>query len=122
MTTIRAPLTISVLAAALLSGCAASDDAAERFFVQPERYRLYSCRELAEAALTIGTRERELEGLMKKAGTDESGRLMGTIAYRPEYLQMRGLMNEIRRTAAEKKCKFDPDAASGARVSDQAIR
>jgi hypothetical protein len=31
-------------------------------------------------------------------------------------------MNEIHRTSAEKKCKFSPDAASGAHGSDQIIR
>jgi len=120
--TIRATLTVGVLAAALLSGCAASDDASGRFLVQPDRYQLYTCRELAEAAQTIGVRERELEALMTKAGSDASGRVVGTMAYRPEYLQLRGQMNELRKTAAEKKCKSSPDAASGERVSDQVIR
>jgi len=120
--TIRATLTIGPLLTVLLSGCAASDDASGRFLVQPDRFRLYSCRELAEAAQGYSARMRDLEGLMTKAGPDASGRFMGTIAYRPEYLQLRGLMNEIRRTAAEKKCKLDLDPVSGARVSDQAIR
>ena len=120
--TIRATLTIGALAAVLLSGCAASDDASGRFLVQPEKYQLYGCRELAEAAQLIGVRQRELEGLMAKAGSDASGRFVGTVAYRPEYLQLRGQMNEIRRTYTERKCKFDLDTASGARVSDQAIR
>jgi hypothetical protein len=118
----RATLTLGALAAVVLSGCAASDDASERFLVQPDRFRLYSCRQLAEAAAGYSARERELEGLMTKADRDASGRFVGTIAYRPEYLQTRGLMHEIRKAAAEKKCKFDLDAASGARVSDQAIR
>lgn len=118
----RAALTISALATALLSGCAASDDASGRFLVQPERYQLYSCRELAEAAAGISGRQRELEALMTKAESDASGRFMGTVAYRPEYLQMKGLMNEIRRTSTEKKCKLNLDAVPDARVSDQAIR
>ena len=118
----RALLLIGIPAAGVLAGCATSDDSAGRFFVQPERYQLYSCRELAEAARAIGTRERELEDLMAKAGPDASGQFVSTIAYRPEYLQTRGLMSEIRKAAAEKKCKFDPDAVPGARVSDQAIR
>lgn len=120
--TARLALMASLLGTALLAGCAASDDASGRFLVQPDRYQLYSCKELAEAAQTIGARERELEGLMTKAGSDASGRFVGTIAYRPEYLQLRGQMNEIRRTSADKKCKFNPDAALGARVSDQVIR
>ena len=120
--TTRIPLIIGAVASALLSGCAASDDASGRFLVQPDRYQLYSCRELAEAAQAVGARQLELEGLMTKAGPDASGRFMSTIAYRPEYLQLRGQMNEIRKTSAEKKCKFNPDAALGGRVSDQVIR
>ena len=120
--TTKIPLMAGAVASALLSGCAASDDASGRFLVQPDRYQLYSCRELSEAAQAIGARQRELEGLMAKAGPDASGRFVSTIAYRPEYLQLRGQMNEIRRTATEKKCKFNLDAASGARVSDQIIR
>jgi hypothetical protein len=120
--TTKIPLIACAIASALLSGCAASDDASGRFLVQPDRYQLYSCRELAEAAQTIVARQLELEGLMAKAGPDASGQFVSTIAYRPEYLQLRGQMNEIRRTSAEKKCKFNPDAASGARVSDQIIR
>jgi hypothetical protein len=120
--TIRVTLTIGALATALLSGCAASDDASGRFLVQPDRYQLYNCRELAEAAQSIAARERELEGLMTKAGPDASGRFVSTVAYRPEYLLLHGQMNELRKTAAEKKCKFNPDAPPGARVSDQAIR
>ena len=81
----RALLLIGIPAAGVLAGCATSDDSAGRFFVQPERYQLYSCRELAEAAQAIGTRERELEGLMAKAGPDASGQFVSTIAYRPEY-------------------------------------
>ena len=119
--TVRTQL-IGIFAAATLSGCAASDDASGRFLVQPERYQLYSCTELAVAAQGVGARQLELEGLMAKAGPDASGRFVSTIAYRPEYLQLRGQMNEIRRSSAEKNCKFNPDAALGARVSDQVIR
>ena len=116
----RASLLIGILG--VLAGCAASDDVSGRFLVQPDKYQLYNCRELGEAAQTIGARERELEGLMTKAGRDASGRFVSAVTYRSEYLLLHGQMNEIRRTFAEKKCKFDLDAASGARVSDQAIR
>lgn len=120
--TTRIPLMIGAVASALLSGCAASDDASGRFLVQPDKYQLYSCRELAEAAQAMSTRQLELEGLMAKAGPDASGRFVSNITYRPEYLQLRGQMNELRKTSAEKKCKVNPDAALGARLSDQVIR
>jgi hypothetical protein len=118
----RALLLIGIPAAGVLAGCATSDDSAGRFFVPPDRYQLYSCRELAEAAQAVRARQLELEGLMAKAGLDASGRFVSTIAYRPEYLQLRGQMNEIHKTSTEKKCKFNLDAAPGARVSDQFIR
>ena len=113
---------VGIVAAAMVSGCASSDDASGRFLVQPDRYQLYSCRELAEAAQAIGARQLELEGLMAKAGPDASGRFVSTIAYRPEYLQLRGQMNEIRRTSIERKCKFDPEAPPGGSGSDEVIR
>jgi hypothetical protein len=113
---------LGALGIAVLSGCAASDDTSGRFLVQPDKYQLYSCRELDEAAKTVGARQLELEGEMAKAGPDASGRFVSNIAYRPEYLQLRGQMNEIHRTSAEKKCKFNPNAAPGPRVSDQVIR
>jgi len=118
----KIPLIVSALASAFLCGCAASDDASGRFLVQPDRYQLYSCRELADVATNIIVRQRELEGLMAKAGPDASGRFVSSVAYRPEYLQLHGQRNEVRNTAGEKKCKFNPDTPLGARVSDQAIR
>ena len=113
---------IGAVASALLSGCAVSDDTSARFLVQPDRYQLYGCRELAEAAREIIKRRRELEDLMAKAGQDTSGRFVGAVAYRPEYLQLRGQMNEIRRTSIERKCKFDPEAPPGGSGSDEIIR
>src|SRR6186997_2207890 len=106
--TTKIPLIACAIASALLSGCAASDDASGRFLVQPDRYQLYSCRELAEAAQAVGASQLELEGLMARAGPDASGHFVSTMAYRPEYLQLRGLMNGVRKTSAEKKCKVSP--------------
>ena len=39
---------------------------------------------------------------MAKAGTDATGRLIGDMAYGSEYLSVRGELNELRRTAADK--------------------
>ena len=40
------------------------------------------------------------------------------MAYRPEYLQLRGEMDQLRKTAGEKNCKFVP----GGRTSDLVVR
>jgi hypothetical protein len=116
----RSFLVTGLLAASLLAGCAATDDSAGRFFVQPDRYVLYNCKELAEAAQAIGVRQGELERLMTRAGSDSSGQFVSNLAYRPEYAQLHGQMNELRRTASEKNCKIP--AALGPRTSDQVIR
>ena len=60
---------------------------------------------------------------MAKAGEGSGGQLVSSVAYRPEYLERRGEMVELRRVAAEKNCKFVPGADNpGARASDKAIR
>src|SRR5437868_12547411 len=62
------PTLTAALAAATLSGCA-SEETASRFLVQPDRYVLYSCPELATASQANLTRQHELEALMAKAGS-----------------------------------------------------
>jgi hypothetical protein len=112
-------LVIGVFAGLALSGCA-SEDSAGRFLVQPDKYTLYNCKELAEAAQANATRQHELEALMAKAGPDSGGRLVSNLAYRPEYTQLHGEMNELHRTTLEKNCRTV--TGSGTRTSDQAVR
>ena len=116
-------LTVAALLVAL-AGCTTSggnsDDRAGRFLVAPDKFVLYSCPALAQRAADINIRERELLGLMAKAGTGSGGRLVSTVAYRPEYLELRGEMNELRSAAAAKNCKFAQ--APAGRASDSIIR
>ncbi|MEP7030946.1 MAG: hypothetical protein ABI830_08445 [Pseudolabrys sp.] len=118
----------AMLLSAALAACSAQpglspDDRTARFLVAPDRYALYSCPQLAERAVVITTRENELQALIVKAGTGAGGRFVSATAYRPEYLELRGEMNELQRTAGEKKCKIP--AVTGAlpeRASDNALR
>jgi hypothetical protein len=112
-----ATLEAAVLAIAL-AGCAMSDDRAARFLVAPGKYVLYRCDQIATEANKNAARQRELESLMARAGPSSSGQFVSTIAYRPEYLELRGEMNVLRQTAAEKGCTFapNPDAASAKKV------
>ena len=121
------PLVAIVLLAATLPGCTSSggtsDETAGRFLFAPGGFALYSCAEIADRATANIARQHVLEGLMAKAGADTGGRLVSSVAYRPEYLELRGEMVELRRVAAEKDCKFVPGADKpGARASDSAIR
>ncbi len=114
-------LAAAAFAAGLLSGCA-SDDSAARFLVAPDKYVLYTCEEIAREIPVKMAREQELRALMVKAGDDPSGRLVSSLAYDPEYLSVRGEMNDLRASAAAKNCNAPPAAqAPAARTSGNAI-
>ena len=121
------PLVVIALLA-MLSGCAGSpggtsDETVGRVLFAPGGFALYSCTDLADKATANLARQHELERLMTKAGVDSGGRLVSSVAYRPEYLERRGEMVELRRAAAAKDCKFVPGVDKpGARTSDSAIR
>jgi len=109
--------------AAMVAGCAMTDDQAARFLVAPDKYVLYNCDEIAREAQAATARERELQQLMMKADVDASGRLVSAVAYRPDYLSVRGEINELRAAAIAKHCDVVPGAASPvARASDSVIR
>ena len=120
-------LAVAATLAASLAGCASSggsaDDKMGRFLVAPDMFLLYNCPELAEKAMATAARLKELERLMAKAGPGADGRLVSTVAYRPEYLERRGEMNELRNAAAAKNCKFVPGVDNpGGWTSDSVVR
>jgi len=120
-------LVVAALMAALLAACSApggsSDDKMGRFLVAPDKFILYTCPQLAERATVVAAREKELQGLMARAGPSTDGRLVSAVAYEPEYLELRGETNEVRNAAAAKNCKSAPGAVnSGGRASDNAVR
>jgi hypothetical protein len=112
------PILVITLAAMALCGCA-SDEMAGRFLASPDKYMLYNCAELATEARGDANRLRELEALMTKAGVDASGRLVGNMAYGAEILQVRGRMDQQRKTAAEKNCNL---SAGGGGRAQQGLR
>jgi len=97
----------------LVAGCAGTgvpDDQMARFLVAPGKFTLYDCPAIADKAKAVAGRQRKLEQLMARAGTDSGGRLVSTVAYRPDYLVARGEMIDLRQAAIEKKCDFVPGA------------
>lgn len=118
---------VAIVVLAWLAGCTSSggtsDETAGRFLFAPGKFALYNCAEIADVAVANAKRQHELELLMAKAGAGAGGQLVSSVAYRPEYLEKRGEMVELRRVAAEKNCKFVPGVDKpGARVSDSAVR
>jgi hypothetical protein len=85
-------------------------DGPSRILVEPDRYVLYACPELATAWQANMNRQREL--LMIKAGTGTGGQIASSMAYRPEYNQLRGEMVQLRKAAADKNCRAMPSATA----------
>ncbi len=113
----------AVLTALTLGDCAGNDDMTARMLVAPGKFVLFNCKQLAQQAEVNMNRQHELEGFMAQAGSGSDGRLVSAVAYRPEYLSLRGEMEDMRQTAADKKCNFVPGEDPGARaVSSRVIR
>lgn len=94
----------ALLAALLAAGCAMSDDSLSRVMVAPGKFSFYTCPELVAKAGELAKRERELKGLMAKAGESAGGGLVSALAYRPDYVSARGEMRDVREAAAAKQC------------------
>ena len=97
------PILLTSVGIMSLCGCT-SEETAGRFLVAPDKYVLYSCGEMVNEARGITNRQHELAALMQKAETDAGGRFVSAQAYQPEYNLLRGRMDQLRKTAAEKNC------------------
>lgn len=112
--TIRAKVLLpaALLLAGVLAGCSTQSPGESRMsfmFVPPGKYLNYTCPQLEARAGTVNARRTVLDQLMAKAGTSLDGRVIGFVAYQAEYTELGGDLVELRRQAAEKKCK--PSAA-----------
>ena len=95
------------LVAALLAGCTeggTADDRMGRFLVSPGKYDLYPCPQMGDRGVELAIRQDELEALIAKAGPGAGGSFASAVAYRPEYLQVRAEMTELRKAASAKNC------------------
>jgi hypothetical protein len=107
---------LSSFAMLALTGCGLSDGAGA-LFVDPGRYTLYRCDDLATRRKALITRENELRGLIERAGESAGGAVIGSLAYRSEYDSVLAEEKLLQRNAAEKNCNFATPLQS-----DQTIR
>ena len=59
-------------------------------FADPAKYDLYDCKQLETERKTLATRTAELQGLMTKAETGVAGSVVAEVAYRNDYIAVRG--------------------------------
>src|SRR4051812_33934009 len=75
-----------------LSGCAEMSDGMTAAFADPAQYDLYDCKQLETARKGLNTRLAELQRLMAKAETATGGAVVSELAYRNDYVAVRGQM------------------------------
>src|SRR3979409_697815 len=106
----RQPISRAALALALLvlgaglSGCAEMSDSMTSAFADPAKYDLYECKDLETERKGLAKRSAELQGLMAKADTGVAGPVVAELAYRNDYIAVRGQANLAEEAWQRNKC------------------
>jgi hypothetical protein len=96
---------LAVLLALGLAGCGTiSDQTAASALVAPGKYDIYACRDIEQRTRSTRARQLELEQLMARAAQGAGGALVNAIAYRSEYLQAQGELEQLAKSSADKHC------------------
>jgi hypothetical protein len=108
----------AVTAAALLGlgfglgGCANMGDSMTTAFADPAKYQLYDCKQLEAERKNLATRAAELQGLIAKAQTGVGGPVVAELAYRNEYISVRGQAKFAEDAWQSNKCHASPPSAA----------
>lgn len=89
-----------------LVGCGGASNDPGAFLIDPGRYSVYHCDDLAARRKVLVAREKELSGLMDKADEGTGGAVIGSLAYRTDYDSVLSEERLLQQTAAEKNCGF----------------
>ena len=98
-----------------LSGCAGMSDAISPAFADPAKYDLYDCKQLEPERKNLAARTAELQGLMTKAETGVAGPVVAELAYRNEYIALRGQSKLADEAWQKNRCqesKLEPPPAA----------
>src|SRR4051812_28505055 len=102
----RAVTAAALLALGLgLNGCAEMSDTVATAFADPAKYDLYDCKQLEPERKTLANRAAELQGLMAKAETGVAGPVVAELAYRNEYIAVRGQSKLAEEAWRRNKCQ-----------------
>ncbi|WP_291569638.1 twin-arginine translocation pathway signal [Bradyrhizobium sp.] len=109
----------AALAAALLgpgfglAGCANMSDSLTSAFADPAKFDLYDCKQLEVERTKLATRSAELQRLMAKAETGFAGPVVTELAYRNEYIAVRGQTQVADEVWRRNKCVATGPASAG---------
>ena len=120
------PLSRFAIAVALLgtgfalSGCADMSDSMTSAFADPAKYDLYDCKQLETERKTLANRAAELQGLMAKAETGAAGTVVSELAYRNDYIAVRGQARNAEEAWRRNNCRESPAAKTETPVAPSA--
>jgi hypothetical protein len=108
-------MVVALVAAGLaLSGCAGMSETVAPAFADPAKYELYECKQLESERKTLATRTADLQRLMDKAQTGTGGAVVSELAYRNEYISVRGQAQLAEDAWRRNKCRETPPEATPA--------
>ncbi|MCK1722969.1 twin-arginine translocation pathway signal [Bradyrhizobium sp. 141] len=104
---------LALLAAgAVLSGCAGMSETVAPAFADPAKYELYDCKQLEGERKALAKRTDDLRGLMEKAETGTGGAVVSELAYRNDYIAVRGQAQLAEDAWRRNKCRETPPEAT----------
>jgi hypothetical protein len=108
----RAATAVALLVLGIgLAGCADMSDGMTSAFADPAKYDLYECKQLEGERKSLAVRAAELQGLMAKANTGVAGPVVAELAYRNDYISVRGQAKLADEAWQRNKCRPSPPAA-----------
>src|ERR1700730_13835267 len=109
----RAVTAMALLALGIgLTGCAGMGDSMSTAFADPAKYDLYDSKQLEAERKALDARAAELQGLMAKAETGVAGPVVAELAYRNEYISVRGQSKFAEEAWQSNKCHASPPSAA----------
>ena len=101
-----------------LSGCAGMSDTISPAFADPAKYDLYDCKQLEPERKSLASRTAELQGLMRKAETGVAGPVVAEMAYRNDYIALRGQSKLADEAWEKNRCQDSkPEAKAAAPIA-----
>jgi hypothetical protein len=87
-----------------LGGCSGMSDSMSQAFADPAKYELYNCKQLETERASLKSRMNDIQGLMAKADTGTGGFVVSELAYRNDYISIRGQMRFADEAWRRNKC------------------
>jgi len=111
----RIAMAASLLAVCFaLTGCAEVSEGVATAFADPAKYELWDCSQLEPERKRLAARAAELQGLMAKAETGVAGPVVAELAYRNEYVAVRGQAHYAEEAWRRNNCRDKPQATGAA--------